>query len=65
VGPLASLWCYEGEVGPLIAPEMAENMAAVMARTQVTHRRTMSLPTYGYRQSETIRYFFTMKMKLS
>ncbi len=45
MGPLASLWCYEGEVGPLIAPEMAENMAAVMARTQVTHRQTMSVPT--------------------
>ena len=35
-GPLASLWCYEGRVGPLIAPEMAESTAAVMARTQVT-----------------------------
>ena len=36
VGPLASLWCYEGQVGPLMAPEMADSMAAVMARTQVS-----------------------------
>jgi hypothetical protein len=34
-GPLASLWTYEGRVGPLLAPDMADSMAAVMARTQV------------------------------
>lgn len=43
VGPLASLWCYEGHVGPLIAPEMAESMAAIMARTQVSQRTVLSV----------------------
>lgn len=44
VGPLASLWCYEGFVGPLIAPEMADSMAAVMARTQMSPAPRKSFP---------------------
>ena len=31
---LGSLWSYEGKVGPLICPEMAENMDMIFKRIQ-------------------------------
>jgi len=31
-GPLASIWCYEGQVGPLISPEMGGSLREVYSR---------------------------------
>jgi len=44
---LGSLWRYEGSVGPLISPEMAESMAAVNQRINICPE-----PRKNFRQSK-------------